>query len=146
MSKSKKGVFVEGAISPERVAAVITAHETKTQVGAHEIFLGQVRADVLDGKTVAAIEFSAYEEMAERTLAELRESVFEKYQISCLHVLHSLGTIKAGELCFFVMSSSAHRETAREATSYLVERIKAEVPIFGKEIFEDESHTWKQNR
>ena len=144
MSK-KRSVFVDGPIPAEKIASVITAHESKTGVGAHEIFLGQVRADEIQGKTVQAIEFTTYEEMAEQTLFELREATFEKFDITCLHIYHSMGRVEAGQLCFFVMSSSAHRLTAREATSYLVERIKSEVPIFGKEIFEDTSHAWKQN-
>lgn len=138
-------VLVQGAIKPDKIAAVIANHQTKTAVGAHEIFLGQVRADEIEGKTIKAIEFSAYPEMAIQILAELRESVFEKFEITCLHMYHSQGKVTAGEVCFFVMTSSSHRLAAREATRYLVERIKADVPIFGKEIFEDDSHTWKHN-
>jgi molybdopterin synthase catalytic subunit len=146
MNKKPKQVFIAGPIPAEKVASVISSHGTKTAIGAHEIFLGQVRADEIEGKMVSAIEFSAYEEMAEQTILELREAVFEKFDISCLHIYHSIGHVRVGELCFLVMSSSAHRQIARDANSYLVDRIKAEVPIFGKEIFEDDSHTWKVNQ
>ena len=42
----------------------IQKHNTKTEIGGHSIFLGQVRADTIDEKKVSAIEYTAYEEMA----------------------------------------------------------------------------------
>lgn len=140
-----KNSFVEGAISPEKIANSIASHQQKTNIGGHAIFLGQVRADEIDGKTVSAIEFTAYKELAEQKIAEIREEIFEKYPLSCMHIYHSLGIIKVGEICLFVFTSSKHRKPAQEACSELVERIKAEVPIWGKELFEDNTHQWKEN-
>ena len=62
-----------------------------------------------------------------------------------MHIYHSKGIVKAGEICLFVFTSSKHRNMAMDACRFLVEEIKANVPIFGKEIFEDESHQWKVN-
>lgn len=76
---------------------------------------------------------------------ELREEVFGKYDLTCMHVHHSLGEVRAGELYLFVFASSRHRKIAIEACEEVVERIKAELPIWGKEIFEDQSHQWKLN-
>ena len=147
MSENKpKKVFVAGAISPEKIATSIANHQSKTNIGAHSIFLGQVRADVIEGKTVAAIDYSAYEEMAEKVFYEIREEAFAKFDLTCMHIYHSLGEVKAGEICLFVFTSSAHRKAATEACSYLVEAIKGKVPIFGKEIFEDQTHQWKVNQ
>jgi molybdopterin synthase catalytic subunit len=143
--KKRKPVFVKGPISPEKVASSIASHQSKTDIGAHQIFLGQVRADEIEGKRVAAIEYSAYEEMAEEKFYEIREAAFAKYDISCLHIYHSLGTVRSGEISLFVFTSSKHRHMATDACRYLVEEIKAKVPIFGKEIFDDQSHTWKSN-
>lgn len=141
-----KNVLVQGAIPPEKISGSIAHHQSKTSIGAHNIFLGQVRADKVDGKTVTAIEYTAYEEMAEKELDKIREEAFSKYDLTCAHVYHSLGTIKAGALCFFVFTSSAHRKAARDACRFLVDEIKEKVPIFGREIFEDETHQWKENR
>ena len=140
-----KNIFIEGAISPERIATSIANHQSKTGIGAHDIFLGQVRADEIAGKTVAAIDFSAQQEMANAVCHDIREHVFEKYPVHCMHIYHSIGTVKAGEICFFVFVSSAHRDGVFESLPYLVNEIKANVPIFGKEIFEDESFQWKVN-
>ncbi len=145
-TKKVKKVFVEGAIPPEKIAQSVASHQSKTNIGAHSIFLGQIRADVIDCKTVAAIEYSAYEEMAEKVFHEIREAAFAKFDITCAHIYHSLGTVKTGEICLFVFTSSSHRKIAIEATNYFVEEIKAKVPVFGKEIFEDETHQWKVNK
>ena len=148
MSKLKipKKVFMQGGIPAAFIATSIAKHQSKTDIGAHNIFLGQVRADVIEGKTVKAIEYTAYEEMAKEKLHEIRESTFEQFDITCMHIHHSLGAVAAGEICLFVFVSSAHRDVCYRASRHIVEAIKREVPIFGKEIFEDESHQWKENK
>ena len=146
MEKKKvKNVFVSGPISPQFIGESIAKHQSKTTIGAHDIFLGQVRADVIDGKTVADIEYTAYEEMANKKFHEIREAAFEKFNLNCMHIYHSLGTVKAGELCLFVFVSSPHRKEVFDALQHIVEEIKVRVPIFGKELFEDESYQWKVN-
>jgi len=147
MEKSKvKNCFREGAIAATFIGDSIAKHQSKTNIGAHEIFLGQVRADEIEGKTVAAIDYSAYEEMANEKFHEIREAAFEKFDLTCMHIYHSLGKVNTGEICLFVFASSKHRVEARNAVAYLVDMIKTDVPIFGKEVFEDESHTWKVNK
>lgn len=141
-----KNIFIEGAIPPEKIAQSIANHQSKTGIGAHDIFLGQVRADEIDGKKVTAIEFSAQQEMANAVCHEIRETVFEKFPVHCMHIYHSIGRVEVGELCFFVFVSSGHREGVFESLPFLVNEIKAKVPIFGKEIFEDETHQWKVNK
>ncbi len=146
MSEKKiKNIFVQGAILPSFIGESIAKHQSNTNIGGHSIFLGQVRADEIDEKKVAAIEYTAHEEMALEKMAEIRESVFEKYALTCMHVYHSLGKVAAGEICLFVFTSSAHRKIAIDACEEMVERIKAELPVWGKEIFENESYQWKEN-
>ena len=143
--RKPKNVFKEGPISSEFIGNSIAKHQSKTSIGAHNIFLGQVRADTIDDKTVAAIDYTAYEEMANKKFHEIREAAFEKYDLTCMHIYHSLGKVNVGEICLFVFVSSPRRKVVFEALEYLVEEIKAHVPVFGKEIFEDESHQWKVN-
>jgi molybdopterin synthase catalytic subunit len=140
-----KSVFKKGAISSQFIGESIAKHQTKTSIGAHNIFLGQVRADVIDDKTVKAIEYTAYEDMANAKFHEIREAAFEKFELTCMHIYHSLGTVNAGEICLFVFVSSPRRKMVFKALEYIVEEIKANVPVFGKEIFEDSSHQWKKN-
>ena len=146
MEKTKpKNIFKEGAISTEFIRDSIAKHQTKTSIGAHNIFLGQVRADVINGKTISAIEYTAYEDMANQKFHDIREATFEKFDLTCMHIYHSLGIVKAGEICLFVFVSSPRRKVVFDALEYVVEEIKAKVPVFGKEIFEDSTHQWKKN-
>jgi molybdopterin synthase catalytic subunit len=146
MSEKKiKNVFIEGAISPNKIASSISHHQVKTNIGAHDIFLGQVRADKIEGKTVKAIDYSAYDDMANQEFNAIREAAFNKYDLTCMHIYHSKGIVNVGEICLFVFTSSAHRKEAMDACRFVVEEIKAKVPVFGKEIFEDDTHQWKVN-
>jgi molybdopterin synthase catalytic subunit len=141
-----KKVFVQGPISPDFVARSIASHQSKTGIGAHAIFLGQIRADQKEGGRVTGIEYTAYEEMAEQTFHEIREAAFSKFELSCMHIYHSLGLVPTGEISLFVFVSSPHRRAAFEALEYIVEEIKANVPIFGKELVGEGGHVWKENK
>ena len=83
--------------------------------------------------------------MANKKVNEIREDAFKKFDLTCLHTYHSLGNVKVGEISFFVFVSSVRRSEVYDATQFLVDRIKNEVPIFGKEIFENEKFQWKEN-
>lgn len=157
----RRDIFTEGPITPAFIAESIAKHATRHDIGAHEIFLGQVRADVVQGHTAAsatalttdneqlatvtAIEYTAYRDMANEQMIAIREEAFARWPITCLHVHHSQGIINAGELCFFVFASSTHRTAAREAVAYVTDEVKKHLPIFGKEILEDGEHVWKKN-
>lgn len=143
--KPKKTCFLNGAISAEFIGNSIAKHQAKTTIGAHNIFLGQVRADKIEGKEVVAIDYTAYEEMAEKVFYEIREAAFAKYDLTCMHIYHSLGLVKAGEICLFVFVSAPRRKVVFETLEFLVEEIKAKAPVFGKEIFEDDTYIWKKN-
>lgn len=144
--RKPRNIFIQGPVAPSFIGDSIQQHSTKTEVGGHSIFLGQVRADLMDEKKVVAIEYTAYEEMAIERMHTIRQDIFEKYDLSCMHVYHSLGRVAAGEICLFVFTSSAHRKAAIEACNETVERIKSELPIWGKELFADESYQWKVNK
>jgi molybdopterin synthase catalytic subunit len=144
-AKKIKNIFTEGPVEAAFIADSIAKHASKTSIGGHSIFLGQVRADMMDDKQVQAIEYTSHVEMALETMAAIREDIFAKYALTCMHVHHSLGVIKAGEICLFVFTSSKHRKDAIDACTACVERIKAELPVWGKEIFEGEGYQWKIN-
>jgi molybdopterin synthase catalytic subunit len=141
----ERDIFVEGPIDPMSIGESIAKHAGRTEIGAHEIFLGQVRADVVNGNTVEAIDYSTYKEMALAAMTAIREETFGRWPLTCLHVYHSIGRIAAGQLCFMVFASSAHRSAAREAVAYVTDQVKERLPIYGREIFAEGGHTWKKN-
>ena len=83
--------------------------------------------------------------MANAKFHEIREATFEKFNLTCMHIYHSLGSVAVGEICLFVFVSSPRRKEVFKALEFVVEEIKAKVPVFGKELFEDQSHQWKVN-
>ena len=140
-----KSCFIIGPISSNFIGNSIAKHQTKKSIGAHQIFLGQVRADQINNKEVIGIDYSAQEEMANKVFHDIREKTFEKFDLTCMHIYHSIGVINTGEICLFVFASSKHRKNAQAAIEYLIEEIKSKAPVFGKEIFEDQTHQWKIN-
>jgi len=78
-----KDIFVEGPIDPAFIATSIAKHSTRTDIGAHEIFLGQVRADAVQANdrssmAVQAIEYTAYRDMALERMTAIREEEVTK--------------------------------------------------------------------
>jgi molybdopterin synthase catalytic subunit len=144
--KKTRNIFVRRAISPDFIAESISNHSSKYEIGAHSIFLGQIRADLIENKPVAAIEYTAYEEMANQQMFLIREEIFEKYNLTCMHVYHSLGRVETGEISLFVFTSAPHRKEAMNACEETVERIKKELPVWGREIISGESYQWKKNK
>jgi molybdopterin synthase catalytic subunit len=144
--KKQKKVFTEGAISAGFIAESIAKHSAKKNIGSHSIFLGQVRNDIINSKAVSAIDYSAYEEMANEKFHEIREEAFQKFDLACIHIHHSIGRVNAGEISLFVFTSSKHRKASFDACRWIVNEIKTRVPIWGKEIFADETYEWKENR
>ncbi|MEN9442687.1 MAG: hypothetical protein RLZ33_2764 [Bacteroidota bacterium] len=140
-----KNCFKEGPITSQFIGDSIAKHQSKKTIGAHQIFLGQVRQDVIEELDVVAIEYSAYEEMANNEFDKIRESAFQRFDLVCMHIYHSLGLVAAGEICLFVFVSSKHRKMAQMAVEFIVEEIKNKVPVFGKEILSNDTHVWKTN-
>ena len=114
--------------------------------GGHSIFVGQVRADEINGKKVKAIEYSAYEGMVKVEGDRIKETILSEFKDTrSIYIVHSTGIVNAGEISLFVLVSSGHRHQAIEACSKAVELIKEKLPVWKKEIFDDNSHEWRQN-
>ncbi len=145
-TSKRKNVFVEGPISPSFISDSIAKHSTKHSIGAHSIFLGQVRDDEKEGGKVTAIEYTAYTDMAEEVFHTIREETFSKFSLTCMHIYHSLGTVKTGEISLFVFVSAPHRKVVFEALEWLVNKIKSDVPVWGKEIISTGNSVWKENK
>ena len=140
-----KSIFKKGEISPKFIAQSIENHQSKIQIGAHQTFMGQIRQDISQGRKVVGMSYTAQEEMCNELAEQLREELITKYDLTCIHIYHSLGDIKVGALCFFVFLSGKHRSNTFQALEECVNKVKSNLPIFGKEIYDDESYGWKSN-
>jgi len=139
-------LFTKGPINPSTITDALILLSSNRENGAHEIFLGQVRADQINGNSVVAIEYSAFEDMVEEQLKKITDQIFDQFPIRSLHICHSLGLVPAGGISLFVLISAPHRQSAFNATHLFVDRLKTELPIWGKEIFDNQDHQWKINR
>ncbi len=139
-------IFIHGAIGEALIAKEIIAIQTNRKVGAQAIFIGQVRNDTIQEKEVVAINYTAYEEMAINNFIKIIEEAKKQFSIEEIIIKHSLQKVNCGEICLFVLVATAHRNEAYEASRFVVEAIKKQVPVFGKEIFADETYVWKENK
>lgn len=138
--------FVVGEIPSTVVSEHIEYISRELSVGAHNLFLGQIRNDAVGENTVECIEYTANEVMAQSQFFLICSEAKEKFGINKVSILHSLGIVNAGQLCLMVLVACGHRKESFLACEYIVERLKKEVPIWGKEILENKSHQWKVNK
>lgn len=100
--------------------------------GAVVTFAG-VSRDHHEGRAVAGLSYETYEEMAHKVMLQLFAEVEAKFDIGRMRVAHRLGEVPIGEASVIVVVSSAHRGPAFDACRFLMDRLKAKVPIFKKE-------------
>jgi len=131
-----------GEITPEMMSTELEKLQQNMSVGAHSTFLGQVRADTVENKSVTHIEYSAYESMAEKRFTEIKENAIQEFNLRELVILHSVGNVRAGRVSLFVIVSAKHRKDTFLALEKVVNLCKYYVPIWKKEVFEDGSYRW----
>ena len=104
--------------------------------GGIQLFIGNVRSTT-NGKPVIRLEYEAYDTMALREMAKIVKQAGEKWEISGVSVHHRTGVLTAGETAVLIAVSAAHRHAAIDACRYIIDTLKATVPIWKKEVFED---------
>ena len=139
-------ILINGPITLEMISSRIDLLSQKKELGGHSIFLGQVRADVKGIKIVKAIDYSAYEEMVMKEADVIKKAIISEFSdVGSVDILHSTGRVMTGEVSLLVLVSAGHRQQAMTACSKTVELIKEKLPVWKKEIFEDDTHEWAQN-
>jgi len=111
---------------------------TRPGAGAVVVFEGVVRSPSM-GKDVLWLEYEAYEAMAIAQMEAIVAEARAKWPVSAIFLHHRLGRIEVGETSVIAVASAPHREEAFAACRHLIERLKADVPIWKKECFEDGS-------
>ena len=109
--------------------------------GATASFVGMVR-DHDEGKRVKKLYYECYPSMADKMIGQLITEASDQWNINEIRVLHRVGTLEIGDVAVAIAVSSAHREEAFQGCRFLIERLKLEVPIWKKQIFEDGTNEW----
>lgn len=135
----------EGPINDSDILEVLHDGDNDFSAGALSLFLGKVRADVSNGKTVTAIEYSAYPEMVKSEGDKIIESLRLAYpDVRDIVIRHSTGIVKAGEDSLLIKVTAGHRDQAIKACRDALEKIKESFPVWKKEQFNDTTSEWKQ--
>ncbi|MFH0761480.1 MAG: molybdenum cofactor biosynthesis protein MoaE [Bacteroidota bacterium] len=135
--------LIDGPVPAGTISDQIEKLSADLNVGASAFFIGRVRADQSEGKTVAAIDYSAYPEMVESTIQSIKDELFKSFtDLHKVLILHSTGLVKAGEASLLVLVSAGHRTQSFQALEKCVELIKANLPVWKKEFFTDGTSRW----
>jgi molybdopterin synthase catalytic subunit len=132
----KNRYLVGGPITPLLISEMMTLGNDDVGAGAVSIFIGKVRDDEINGKRVKAIEYSAYNDMAEKEAGEIIKTVMMAFSdVRKIFFVHSTGTVKAGEVSLFIMVTAGHRDHATRACRHIIEMLKERLPVWKKELY-----------
>ncbi|XP_040914403.1 molybdopterin synthase catalytic subunit [Toxotes jaculatrix] len=119
---------------------------SSTSCGAVSVFLGTTREDELNGRKVIGLEYEAYELMVQSEFTKLCADIRERWPtVTHICVHHRLGWVKVGEASVAMAISSPHRHDSQQAIQHCIDRLKANVPIWKKEVYDTQEVSWKEN-
>ena len=121
--------------------AALTQEATSDSCGATAVFLGTVRS-TNEGREVNGIEYSAYEEMAEKEMRAILGEASAKFVIRGGVIEHRVGVLDVGEISIAVVVAHPHRHYAMDALRYIVDQTKARATIWKLEHYTDGSREW----
>lgn len=115
--------------------AVAAAHEflSDDRAGGACVFVGTTRRWT-DGAETHALDYEAYRPMAEASLAALAAEAAERWGALRVVVLHRLGVVAPPEASVVVGVACAHRAPAFEAARWIIDTLKAETPIWKRDL------------
>jgi molybdopterin synthase catalytic subunit len=126
--------------SPIDVASLI--HEVADDDhGATVVFIGTVRS-TNDGREVREIEYTAYQEMADREMKVILGEASRKYDATLLVAEHRIGLLAVGEASIVIAAAHERRACALDAIRYAIDEMKSRVPIWKREVYADGSQSW----
>jgi molybdopterin synthase catalytic subunit len=104
--------------------------------GAVCLFVGVVRNEN-EGRRVRYLEYEAYEDMALPLMEQIAGEALRRWPVTEVRIVHRLGRLEIGQPSVAVAVASPHRPEAFEACRYAIDTLKATVPIWKKEFYED---------
>ncbi len=128
------------------VSAPIEIESLKTtlqdaQAGACVTFEGWVR-NHNEGKPVQALDYEAYAALAETEGNRILSEAREQFGLEAIVCVHRMGALQIGDLAVWVGVTAAHRGGAFDACRYVIDEVKARVPIWKKEHYVDGASEW----
>lgn len=124
-------------LDPERLRAAVA----DPAAGAEVVFVGTARG-VTDGRATRSLDYEAHGPLAEAALGRLCAAAVGRFDLVACAVEHRLGRVEAGAAAVALATSAPHRAAAFAAAAWLMDRIKAEVPIWKCEEWADGRREW----
>jgi len=127
--------------------ASIVAFVTDPAAGGIDVFIGTTRAETrADGVELLALDYEAYDEMALKQMSDLSQKARKRWPIVKLAIVHRRGRVGLGEASVIIAVASPHRAESFDTCRFLIDQLKADVPIWKKEVWADESTSWVDPR
>lgn len=128
-------------LSDETISAAALADQVPPGSGAVVTFEGRVRS-TNEGRRVARLHYDAYPAMADRVFGEILRRTRRTHPVTAVRVLHRTGTLEVGETAVAIVVAAGHRGEAFAAARFVIEAVKAELPVWKREEYEDGSSRW----
>ena len=112
------------------------------KAGAVVFFVGKVR-DLEDDK-LQYLEIESFEELAKSQIKEICKNAADRWDLEYILVKHRFGRLKLNDNIVLVVTSSKHRKNAYDASVYIMEYLKSDVPFWKKEVA-NKTQNWVEN-
>lgn len=129
--------LTEEPIPVDNHAAILGTDED----GAYVAFEGRVR-NHHEGREVLALAYEAYPELAVKEGTRICEEAKAKFAVTAVECVHRTGDLEIGEVAVWVGATAHHREAAFDACRYVIDEVKARVPIWKHEYYADGTSAW----
>jgi len=113
----------------------VVAEVASPEAGAIATFIGTTRVRSR-GRTVLHLDYEAFEEMAEQTMAALAGSLKDRFDVTEIAIHHRVGRVEIGEASVLIAVSAPHRQDALAACKEAIDTLKQTVPLWKKEVYE----------
>ena len=121
----------------------LAAHERaviERRAGAVVSFQGVVR-DHDHGRVVTLLEYEGHPSAA-AVLREVAEEIAADPDVYAVAISHRVGTLHIGDVALVASVSTAHRAAAFAACARLIDEAKARLPIWKRQVFDDNTEEW----
>jgi molybdopterin synthase catalytic subunit len=121
--------------------AVLMANMDDMSAGACVAFEGRVR-NHNEGREVEALDYEAYAPLAEKEGLAIIGEARARFPVLKATCVHRTGSLALGDVAVWVAVTAEHRAAAFEACRYIIDEIKARLPIWKKEHYAGGTTGW----
>ena len=125
------------AIDADRLKAMLD----DDSCGAFASFEGRVR-NHNNATSVERLTYYGYEELAINQGRQIIEEAKQKFEITHAIAIHRIGALEIGDIAVWIGVVSSHRYPAFDACRWILDTIKADIPVWKQEYYEDEDSKW----